>query len=471
MREPGAPPRVVGGVRLTRSPAFSFHVLKLTSALALRESLAPPVCGVLVALARSPCLRASQPRLLLVELPQQDVVAGGGGPISNEELWSALQLPTYAEEAGPVQLRVLPRTLVHTDSARAYFNLGWREAELPPRHVDQAANAAETPAQQAARWAAEEAAGLRAPIDEDSLPLVILAERLRAPPRPPEARSLPEWRARYAPFQLAHAAVCHTAKKGGRKRQFVARRRVPLPDGQVIWAKGGTQSIDGHWALLKRHVSRSAINTGRLGQLRDLVWCHQWRHWAGPGVCKFSLLGAALRQSRLREAMQSRANGSADLIEVARAVRMDLRKRQRAAAAAARPAQRAKTARASDLAIEDAPLAQPPEPAAALPVQGELAPPGALHVGLVEPAAAPPAGAAARRRLRPLRPDVGGGPQQAQLAAEGAGGPAFAEPGPSQAGGTPRAKRAGRPKSRRGQHCLPPYRRSTLLGQLPGRSV
>ena len=131
-----------------------------------------------------------------MELPQQDVVAGGGGPISNEELWSALQLPTYAEEQGPVKLRVLPRTLVHTDSARAYFNLGWREAELPPRHVDQAANGAETPAQQAARWAAEEAAGLRAPIDEDALPLVILAERLRAPPRPPEAHSLPEWRAR-----------------------------------------------------------------------------------------------------------------------------------------------------------------------------------------------------------------------------------------------------------------------------------
>ena len=126
--------------------------------------------------APSACAERGRPRLLLVELPQQDVAAGGGGPISNEELWAALQL-SRGDDGGRVELRVRPQSVIHTDSARAYFNLGLREADLPPRNADRAANPGEGPAQQAARFAAEAAEGLRPPASEDDLPLAILAER------------------------------------------------------------------------------------------------------------------------------------------------------------------------------------------------------------------------------------------------------------------------------------------------------
>jgi hypothetical protein len=328
----------------------------------------------------------------LIELPQQDVVAGGGGPISNEELWAALQLPRD-EGDGPRELRVRPQSVIHTDSARAYFNLGLREADLPPRDADRAANPGEGPAQQAARFAAEAAEGLRPPVHDDDLPLAILAERLRPPPPPPPPpppRSVPEWRARYAPFGFAHTAVCHTSKAGGRRRQFVARRQVHLGDGRTVWLKGGTQTIDGHWALLKKHVSRCGVNTGRLQLLRELVRGHQWRHWEGPGVCKFSALGPALREQLAREAHEDRAAGRAELREIARAEALSQRQAQRAAAAAARPSQRLKLQRQQEapppLALQDQPAVEPAAPAAEVPRVEPL------------PDASPPK----RRRLRRL---------------------------------------------------------------------
>ena len=223
----------------------------------------------------------------------------------------------------------------------------------------------------------------------------------------PGAPQPPWWRQRYRRFAFAHTAVCHTNKGGGRRRQFVARRRVVLPDGREFWVKAGTQSVDGHWALLKRHVSRSAINTGRLRQLRQLVWGHQWRHWLGPGACKFSALGPALRHQRVREAHKARADGSQALRAEARQAAFDLRRQQRLSAAAARPAQREKRAREAALALEDAPPLPPPAPAA---------PPAAAAA--VEPPALPEP-PLRRRRLRPLSQATE--PATAQAAAQGSG--------------------------------------------------
>ena len=65
------------------------------------------------------CERGNSKSILLFELPDRLVEAGGGGPISSEELDDVLRMPH-----GRSLSRLRPGTVIHTDSAKAYFNLG-----------------------------------------------------------------------------------------------------------------------------------------------------------------------------------------------------------------------------------------------------------------------------------------------------------------------------------------------------------
>jgi hypothetical protein len=132
------------------------------------------------------------------------------------------------------------------------------------------------------------------------------------------------WASKYEKQSWSHTAVVHTSKKN-RKRQFVCLRKVVLSDGAVVWVKGGTQQVDGHWRLLKNHVTRSACNTRARRQLRELVRSHQWRHIHG-GVCRFTAMGHLLRSVRQDAVAQQKRETAA----------FARKQEQRKAAAAAR---------------------------------------------------------------------------------------------------------------------------------------
>ena len=267
--------------------------------------------------------------LQLIKLPDRLVQAGGGGPISNEELLQVLTQPSGA-------FRIRPRTVIHTDSARAYFNLGWRA----PR-----------PAEGAGAPDGQEAAAKRErqrvqELPEDA-PLVALAQDAGGePPRRQEfpRQQEPEWAARYRQQKWVHTAVVHS-KKPGRSRQFAPSRKLRFPTGREGTAAGGTQAIDGHWRSLKRAVTRSAVNTRRRGRLHSMVLSHLWRHWT-QGSCRFTAFGQVLADHRARRADPSP--------EEARRAAAFLKQRvaQRQAASSARKFVRAAAARARAKARE-----------------------------------------------------------------------------------------------------------------------
>ena len=165
-----------------------------------------------------------------------------------------------------------------------------------------------------------------------------VAEGMRPPeeathglPRLP-TRRVREYAEKYAGRQWCLTQVVRKQKKGF-KTQFVALRKVRLPCGRTIWCKGGTEKIDGHWALIRRQSYRSAFRTDRREDLRQLVGVNQWRYWLGTGVDKFHSLGPALRQERrhlevamtehMREAQRSsHARARAAAGEVARRKRL-----------------------------------------------------------------------------------------------------------------------------------------------------
>ena len=211
-----------------------------------------------------------------------------------------------------------PGTVVRTDACRAYRNLGLYDSmgtEPPPAHVEGELLGArprqwrwESDAEREERWNAErrEHLGDRFGRSED-------------------------WASKYADLRLSHTAVVH-AKKGKQGRQFVAMRRVqlapedaavlqaagtdPFLRGCVTWRKGGTQTVDGYWRLLRMRVAHRGVNTDREDLLDRAVLVHQWSQWAGPGAHLLKHLGWTVQQSRARRAADMEvARGEAALWE------------------------------------------------------------------------------------------------------------------------------------------------------------
>ena len=83
-----------------------------------------------------------QAKVVLVELPGREVQAGGGSPISDEELWN-LMAAERNNRGEVLRWRVRAGSVIHTDRAKAYFNLGWREAVLPTLDEERKASPAE----------------------------------------------------------------------------------------------------------------------------------------------------------------------------------------------------------------------------------------------------------------------------------------------------------------------------------------
>eukprot|EP00959_Pyramimonas_sp_CCMP1952_P415183 8699385-Pyramimonas_sp.AAC.1 len=177
-------------------------------------------------------VRRGSSKVILAELPDAVVKAGGGGPISNEELYNVLAVETGGE--GPPDFRVLPWTTFHTDSAKAYCNLGWQESFLPEVALDRAVNEGEPENRRVERIDLEVDQGLRSPEADGP-----------AEPRPPgqrrqQSRRVREFAAKCKHMNWSLTQVVHKRKKGF-KTQFVAVRKVSLPNGQTVWCKGGTQ--------------------------------------------------------------------------------------------------------------------------------------------------------------------------------------------------------------------------------------
>ena len=194
--------------------------------------------------------RRGSSKMFLAKLPDRPVKGqgqGGGGALSKEELKDVLQ----AESMSP---RLLPESILHTDSAKAYKQVGplaWPQAGI-----------------------------LHAAFETQE------------------------------PF-LAHG-WCHTVvthkKKVGQKIQFVAERTVKMRNGTTKRVLAGTEKVDGYWASLRRSVGKTSVNTGkRTGDqkrrtwLHKLVRVHQWRWWH-LGEDLFNKLGQVHSQRRVAEA-------------------------------------------------------------------------------------------------------------------------------------------------------------------------
>ena len=234
---------------------------------------------------------------LLVPLADRSVPAGGGGPISNEELYEVLPLPPKDGSEEPVQLRVKPLTVMHSDSARTYFNLGWKEALLTPAD-SKVANKDEDVKDQQERFSLQNQQDMYyGEIPDD----IRLASLLAAPgteaPRT-SRRQEPTWAAKYSPQIWMHTAVVHKREKNF-KKQFLCFRKIVLPSGRTRWVKGGTHMVGGHWRMLKRAVTRSCVNTKLKGRLREMVRSHQWRFWT-QGQCRFAELGKVLAEMKAK---------------------------------------------------------------------------------------------------------------------------------------------------------------------------
>ena len=46
-----------------------------------------------------------------------------------------------------------------------------------------------------------------------------------------------------------------------------------------MWRKGGTQKIDGSWALLRKEVSRRSVTNEQATILPEMVFVHQFLYW------------------------------------------------------------------------------------------------------------------------------------------------------------------------------------------------
>ena len=143
---------------------------------------------------------------------------GGGGQLQDEELYAAI-----FPEGRPPLLR--PGTVVHTDSAGAYRNLGVElpSAEDPPQAVVDALLAGGRPV----AWRRE------TENEADERTLAETREGLRGP----SGGRSEYWAAKYRHLRLSHTAVVHKSGKKANRQFVVVRRAVFPPRTQPRWRR------------------------------------------------------------------------------------------------------------------------------------------------------------------------------------------------------------------------------------------
>lgn len=189
--------------------------------------------------------RRGSSRVVLSKLPDRFARAsgqGGGGALAVAELKEVLRVDTER----PL---LLPGSILHTDSAKAYRRVGpmhWPEAGA---HHDKWTGAAD-----------------------------------------------------FERFKYTHTNVTHK-KKPGQPVNYTRQFTITLPDGTSMEVLGGTKKIDGFWATLRRVIGRKGINTGARDDTAKRAWFHknvrvaQWLYWHASED-RFKLFASYLKQFR-----------------------------------------------------------------------------------------------------------------------------------------------------------------------------
>ena len=107
----------------------------------------------------------------------------------------------------------------------------------------------------------------------------------------------------FAQFEWTHTNVCHSRKRGKQVR-YVERKTIRRPGGEEVEVLGGTEKVDGFWAMLRAAMSRTTLNTGAAGTpaRQWLVTClrvFQWHYWHlhEDRFTRFGALVAARRRA------------------------------------------------------------------------------------------------------------------------------------------------------------------------------
>jgi hypothetical protein len=114
-------------------------------------------------------------------------------------------------------------------------------------------------------------------------------------PEPGVSHSEFECSESFAQHKYTHTNVTHK-RKTGQTIQYAAERLVTFPDGSSNMVLGGTQTIDGFWAWLRRIVGRRSANTGKSSDSQKRVWLYQlvrvakWHYWH-LSMNRFNVLG------------------------------------------------------------------------------------------------------------------------------------------------------------------------------------
>ena len=206
-------------------------------------------------------VRRGSSRIFLEKLEDRAVQGsgqGGGGALSHAELKKVLRPDS--------QPRLLPESILHTDSAKAYRKLGATMRRPAPGSHHEA-------------------------FEEES---------------------------DYRHLKYAHTNVTHKKKVGERIR-YVLKRTVTI-DGTEREVLAGTQKIDGYWATMRREVGKRAVQTGATAasekrkRLHQLVRVHQWHYWH-QDADRFALF-AALWRNVCADAAAAAAAPAADVVPV-----------------------------------------------------------------------------------------------------------------------------------------------------------
>ena len=101
--------------------------------------------------------------------------------------------------------------------------------------------------------------------------------------------------AKYTKHGIWVTQVRHSRKQNDKGEwlpvQYVVRKRVQLLCGTWVWRKGGTQKKDGFWASIRKHVSRRAVSSNHMDNLRHRAYFYQWVYWKSADPIADAALG------------------------------------------------------------------------------------------------------------------------------------------------------------------------------------